>query len=165
MGYQMQMSLEKILTKYPFVEVGIFEKKPWEKLNKRGKTPRYKDYCISFAPFDDDCLEICKFPGVYILSHSYNYDFYVGHTETGFNKRKAKYISGLNTARKLLDEDKDPDSDTNSRIAQHIFSHPHKVFFLPNPTAEYFGRKLYIGESIETEIIKTFNPILNIRNH
>jgi len=160
--FQQKLSVEKLLKKYPeFVKIGEVTRQRYIPNPGRGRKPKQTDFELEFKPLDEKAYELAKLPGVYILIKLFDTrDFYIGHAgfydnnTTGFLARWLKYKAGLNQSK----------VDTNSIIAEHIFSCDFEVFFSPNPQAIYKGKSEYFGEDLETKLIREFEPILNKRN-
>lgn len=160
MGYQQELKFKELLKAYPqFKKIGTFRKQRWEQKGQ-GRTPKNKDFELAWIPDNDECREIAKVKGVYILVKD-SFDFYVGHAgeynaeTSGWDQRHRRYKGGLGQLK----------DDTNSKIAEHAAYEPFTVFYFPNPTTNINGRELYIGEAIETDCIVSFQPILNTRNY
>ena len=160
--YQQEKLIKKLLSDYPeFVNIGIVGKRTYTKKPGPGRPPKQTKFELAFIPVDNEALRLAENPGVYIYVKRYSTrDFYIGHAgiyengKKGFLGRFSKYKSGLN-------QDAE---DTNSVLAEHIFSCDYDVYFAPNPQAIYKGISRYFGEDLETLLIREYNPILNKRN-
>ena len=160
--YQQKEQLEDLLKDYPeFVKIGEVSRQHYTPKTGRGRRSKQTTFELKFKPLSDETYELAKLPGVYIFAKLFDTrDFYVGHAgfydskTTGFLARWSKYKAGLNQTK----------VDTNSILAEHIFSCDYEVFFAPNPQAIYNGKSEYFGEDLETLLIRKYNPILNKRN-
>lgn len=160
--YQQKELIENLLKEYPeFVKIGKVTRQHYTPKPGPGRKPKQTNFELAFIPLNDETYELAKLPGVYIYVKDFDTkDFYIGHagfyddTTTGFLARWSKYKAGLNQTK----------VDTNSIIAEHIFSCDYEVYFAPNPQAIYKGKSEYFGEDLETLLIRKYNPILNKRN-
>ena len=161
MGYQQELKFKALLEAYPqFKRIGLFKKQRWEKKGQ-GRTPKNQDFELAWIPDNEKCRELAKNKGVYILVKP-SFDFYVGHAgeynakSSGWDQRHTRYRGGLGQKKE----------DTNSKIAEHAAFEPFTVYYFANPTVNFEnGREIYIGEAVETDCIKSFNPILNTRKY
>lgn len=161
--YQQAESISKLLAEYPeFLKIATVGRRKYQEPTGPGRRPKHKDFELYIEFVSDKAKKTAENPGVYIfIEQSDTRDFYIGHaglyesSAKGFHGRWARYKGGLNQT----------NEDTNKTLAEHVFSRNFDVYFFSNPTANFRGDvDFYVGEDLETLLIRKYNPIFNKRN-